>query len=117
LHPLRRSGILFGLSTNFTGANALTTLLTTESLLFAVFALTLSGPSSLGSTMSVAFWKRSAKVGASTLTFLATGAAVAWGHLFLCDWPSAFVDWFPVLAIAAGIIAQPLFAWAFVWHL
>lgn len=101
----------------FTEANALSTLLTTESLLFAVFAFAFSGPSAIARTMKVGFSRGIARVAAATLTFLAAGAAVAWIDLFLGAWPASFVDWFPIVAIAAGIVAQPFFAWAFVWNL
>lgn len=102
----------------FTSANALTTLLTTESLLFAVFALTLS----LGTTPSarVALTSSGRRLGvcaATFLTFLAAGAAVAWGDLFLTAWPDRFAQWFPAVAIAAGVVAQPAFAWLFVVNL
>ena len=67
----------------FTDLNALTMLLTTESLLFAVFAFTFAGPSPAAATMKIAFARRGARVAACTLTFLGLGAAVAWANLFL----------------------------------
>lgn len=101
----------------FTDVTALTVLLTTESLLFAVFAVAFSGPSPLARSMKVDVSRRGAVVAAATLTFLASGAAVTWCDLFLHDWPPRVADWFPIVAIATGILAQPTFAWAFVWSL
>lgn len=102
----------------FTSANALTTLVTTESLLFAVFALTFSfGGSPAARVMLVSSARRIGVCAAAVLTILAGGAAVAWGDLFLSNWPSRFGQWFPVVAIAAGVLAQPLFAWMFIVNL
>ena len=97
----------------FTSANAISTLLTTESLLFAVFALALSFPSSplartAVSGRQIVFWA------AALVTLVASGAAVAWLNLFLAHWPARFGTWFPAVAIAGGIIAQPGFVWVFV---
>jgi len=99
----------------FSSANALTTLLTTESLLFAVFALTLSfGSSSVARTVTTSAARQIAATAAGVLTFLGAGAAVAWVDLFVCPWPGRFAQWFPAVAIAVGILAQPVFAWSFV---
>lgn len=99
----------------FSSANALTTLLTTESLLFAVFALTLSfGSSPVARAVPTSAARQIATSAAAVLTFLGTGATVAWIDLFICPWPARFVQWFPAVAIAVGILAQPIFAWAFV---
>lgn len=104
--------------TQFAAKDVLTTLMTTESLLFAVFALTLSfGASSLGRTMLAAPARWMAAVAAVVLTVLGSGAAIAWGNIFLGHWPSGFVHWFPIAALAAGILAQPAFAWLIVFKL
>jgi hypothetical protein len=102
----------------FTSANALTALLTTESLLFAVFALTLglgANPSARVSLLSSA--RLLGACAAALLTVLAMGAAVAWGDLFLTDWPDRFGRWFPVVVIGVGVLAQPVFAWLLVANL
>lgn len=99
----------------FTSANALTTLLTSESLLFAVFALTLSLGASTSAQVSLASAGRLIGIYAATLlTLLATGAAVAWGDVFLTDWPERFGQWFPAIVMAIGLAAQPVFAWLLV---
>lgn len=99
----------------FTSANAMNTLLTMESLLFAVFALSMSfGSSAAMRTMTARSARRLAIAAAATLTVLGAGAAVAWCDLFLRDWPDSFGRSFPVVAIAGGIVAQPVFAWMFV---
>jgi hypothetical protein len=100
----------------FTNSDAVTTLLTAESLLLAVFALAFRGPSPAGGSMSVVFSRRAATAVAATLTVLAAGAAVAWGHLFF-DKAPAGAGWFPLLAIGVAIVAEPTFAWAFRWSL
>jgi hypothetical protein len=102
----------------FTSTNALTTLLTTESLLFAVFALALglSGTQLARTTLASAA-RNMAVSAAAVLTALASGAIVAWGDLFLRDWPARFGLWFPAATIAIGILAQPVFAWVVVINL
>src|SRR5436190_1523268 len=92
---------------------SLTVLLTTESLLFAVLALTLSfGTSSLPVKSPAAFARKATIAIAAVLTVLGAGAATAWIDLFIKGtWPQGFVAWFPVLAIAVGAMCQPIFAW------
>lgn len=98
---------------SFSSANALSTLLTTESLLFAVFALSLNIGSSPDARTMIS-GVGAARCAAALLTVLATGALVAWGDVFLCHWPHRFGQWFPAAAMAGGIVAQPIFAWVFV---
>jgi len=95
---------------------SLTTLLSTEGLLFAVFALTLSfGNSSLILGVSADLGRKLAAAIAAVLTVLGIGAVTAWTELFVCStWPSGFGEWFPVLAIVVAAVAQPMFAWVFV---
>lgn len=103
-------------SQTFGATQSLTVLLTTESLMFAVFAFTpalTSGP--IGRTMLARTARKAATAAAAVLTVLGAGAAAAWVNLFLVgDWPAGFLGWFPVVAILAGIVAQPIFAWVFV---
>jgi hypothetical protein len=101
----------------FGSDKALTTLLTTESLLFAVFALTLSfGGNSLSSVVVVDVARKMALAVAAVLTILGIGAATAWVATFLGTDPSphGFNEWCPAAAIAVGVVAQPIFAWFFV---
>ena len=101
--------------TEFSSANALTSLLTTESLLFAVFGLTVSLGGSPAARIDLASPSRAlAVVAACVLTLLALGAAVSWVDLFIGHWPGSFARWFPICTIALGIITQPMFAWMFV---
>jgi hypothetical protein len=102
----------------FNDANAVSTLLTTESLLFAVFAVTLSfGASAAARAPRPRDARRLACAAAGVLTLFGSGAAVAWADLFLDDWPRRFADWFPVATLAIGIVAEPMFAWTFVAHI
>lgn len=99
----------------FTSANALTTLLTTESLLFAAFSLSLSLP---GSTAPREFLADRARVfgaaAALVLTVLAGGTVAAWVEVFAHPWIGHFGRCFPALTILVGALAQPTFAWVFV---
>jgi hypothetical protein len=97
---------------DFTLVNALSTLLTTESLMFASFALAvnLTAPS-----RGVRDWLIPPKVlaGAAvfTLAFVAFGAGVAWHGIFVVGgFPSAAPEQIIALAIIAAIVMQPLLA-------
>src|SRR4051794_13786658 len=89
---------------------SLTTLLSTESLLFAVFALTFSfGKSSLIRGITAELGRKLAGGIAVVLTLLGTGAVTAWIELFVCGtWPPNFGEWFPVVAIVVAATAQPV---------
>lgn len=96
----------------FTLANALATLLTTESLLFAAFALAvnLTAPSKRVRAWVVppAWLAAFAVLG---LSFVATGAGVAWHGIFVVGgWPSAFPEQVIAASIAAAIAVQPCLA-------
>lgn len=101
-----------------TSAGLLTTLLTTESLLFAVFALTLALPGSAAATVMLGPRARRIALGAAfILTALASGAIVAWVDVFCDPWPDRFARWYPAVTIALGAVAQPIFAWIVVRNL
>jgi Na+-transporting NADH:ubiquinone oxidoreductase subunit NqrB len=100
----------------FTSVNALTTLLTVESLIFS----SLSVATALGSSTSLARQARRASrflvvSAASALTLVAVGAAAAWGELFLGHWPTRLGEQVPILCLAGGIIVQPGIAWVIAW--
>jgi hypothetical protein len=97
----------------FTDANALSSLLTVESLLFASLSVTVSisgrqrrvpdlplKPSTLG---YLAF---------ALLSLVALGALMAWANIFLDPAPSSFRRWVIAAGLAAAIVAQPALAWA-----
>jgi hypothetical protein len=96
---------------SFTSADALRTLLTTESLVFAVFtsAVGLAAATPFGQRFLVSP-RRLAFAAASFLTILAIGALVSWFDVFWGDWPGGATN-FSVLCILVGIVAQPVFAW------
>lgn len=104
---------------HFNPTQALTVLLTTESLLFAVFALTLGfGGSSLPGTVVVGVARTIATAAALVLTTLGIGAATAWVDLFICSESlHGFAQWCPAVAIGVGVLSQPIFAWVFVVYL
>lgn len=105
-----------GTTTIFAPDQSLTVLLTMESLLFAVFAFTLTfGTSSLMRVARADVARKVAFSAACVLSVIGAGAAAAWVDLFIFGtWPHGFVAWFPVMAIAVGLVAQPIFAWVFV---
>jgi hypothetical protein len=108
-----------GVTLTFTEVNALTALLTTESLLFAAFGVAIGlGSSAAALTLQAPAARKLAVVSAVVLTFVGAGAMVAWTELFIVSaWPARFGEWFPVVAIAVGIVAQPTFAGVFAWRL
>lgn len=96
----------------FTPSNALTTLLTVESLLFAGIASATALSSTTTLPISPHAAARALVLGLSAvLTCVAVGAAFAWSRLFLDDWPQRIDDQVPALCLAVGIIAQPIVAW------
>jgi hypothetical protein len=105
-------------STPFSQANALTALMTAESLLFAVFAVTLSigaGPTAKQADMR--FVRRLAVAAAAVLTLLGIGGLISWCDLFVAEWPGRLAEWAPLVALAVGIVAQPVFAWAIAYYM
>lgn len=99
----------------FTATNALTTLLTVESLLFAGVAAAASLSTATSFPVSPRAALRSLAFGVSlVLTTVAIGAAFAWARLFLHDWPARVDEQVPLICLAIGIAAQPVVAWTFV---
>ena len=100
----------------FTPTNALTTLLTVESLVFSVLnvALALSASTSLPRRARPEA-RLLALSSAALVTVLGLGAAAAWWRLFADDWPSRLDEQLPVVCLAAGIAAQPIIACTIAW--
>jgi len=99
----------------FTPSNALTTLLTVESLLFAGVAAATSLSSTTTLAVSPQWIARALALGVTVvLTTVAIGAAFAWSRLFLGSWPSRLDEQLPVICLAVGIAAQPIVAWTVV---
>ena len=99
----------------FTATNALITLLTVESLLFAGVA----AATSLSTVTSLPVSPRAAARGlvcgvSLVLTTVAIGAAFAWSRLFLHHWPARIDEQVPIICLAIGIAAQPVVAWTVV---
>jgi hypothetical protein len=100
----------------FTPGNALATLLTVESLLFAA----LLGAVSLSSARVFAVSPRAAartlaRGVAAVLTGVAVGAGFAWARIFIAEsWPARVDEQVPAIGIALGIVAQPVIAWTVV---
>jgi hypothetical protein len=96
----------------FTTSNALTTLLTVESLLFAGLAAATSLSSSSGLAVSPQSAARVLALGvALVLTAVAVGAGCAWARLFAHAWPSRLDEQIPLVCLLLGITAQPVVAW------
>lgn len=102
------------LPTTFTAAQALTTLLTVESLLFAAFN------AGFALTASVAGGRNITKQGAYVLAWcvvaalcvIAAAAGAAWWQVFGdTAKPHSALRWFEAAGIAVGILVQPGVAW------
>jgi hypothetical protein len=105
-------------ATRFDPTDALTSLLTVESLLFAVFSITLTfGSSGLTKNVTGGTMRRLARATAAVLTVLSIGAGTSWVTLFVGSSTHGFAQWSPAVALAIGVIAQPVFAWIFVANL
>lgn len=92
---------------------SLTTLLSTESLLFAVFSVSLGFGSNAAAYKVTAKTARRVATGAAiVLTLLALGAMTAWVAVFVTPCTThGFLGWAPALMIALGAVAQPVFGW------
>ena len=105
--------IMVASTRQFAPTDALIALLTIESLLFVVFGVTLSFGTGEQSMTVVAGTARRIAVGvAVVLTILSVGAATAWVDVFLSGASThGFAQWCPAVAIAVGVVTQPVFAW------
>src|SRR5438128_1164899 len=94
----------------FTAAQSLTLLLTTESLLFAAFNVGLAFALPVATERNIsktgAYWL--AFFAAACLTFVASGAFVAWWQVFENHWPDGFLRPWEAVAAAVGICVQPV---------
>jgi hypothetical protein len=99
----------------FTSAEAMTTLLTVESLMFAAFSVAIALSSARGAPRRLLPQARSlgGQV-AGVLTVLGVGAGVAWLDIFARHGSLTLARGVPAVCIALGIIAQPVFAWRLV---
>jgi hypothetical protein len=100
----------------FTPGNALATLLTVESLLFAALLGAVALSSAPAFAVSPQAAARTLAVGvAGVLTGVAAGAGFAWARIFVVGaWPSRVDELVPAMCIALGIVAQPVIAWTVV---
>jgi hypothetical protein len=96
----------------FTAAQSLTTLLTTESLLFAAFnaGVVLTAPAAAGRRITPLNAYRLAKTSVVALAVVAFAAALAWWQVFGDDWPDSNFRQFEGLGIAIAILVQPIVA-------
>ncbi|HET9197130.1 MAG TPA: hypothetical protein VFN92_02605 [Solirubrobacterales bacterium] len=97
----------------FTDANALSALLTVESLLFATLsvAVSFSKPGSRIPNLPLAP-QQLGYFAAGFISIIAFGALMAWWSIFTEPWPCEFRGSVIALAIGLAIIGQPIFAWA-----
>jgi len=93
-------------------ADALTLLLTVESLLLAALAaaVALMGPQAAGGR-PIAVGGGLAALIAAAITMVAVGAGAAWSSLYITPGPRGLTAWIEAIALAVGIIAGPLFSW------
>lgn len=96
----------------FTDANALSTLLTIEGLLFAALsaALGLSNPGSRIRDLPIPAHALG-YLAATFLSLVAFGALMAWWSIFAVDWPCSFRGASIAGTIAFAIVGQPVLAW------
>lgn len=100
------------LGDGFTVANALATLLTTESLLFAAFGVAANFSTVGGRRLRKLLVPGEVLGGAAVLVLalVALGAVTAWSKVFLPEFPNAFDDIVIAVALLLAIIAQPVLA-------
>lgn len=105
------------MSQPFTSANALTTLLTVESLMFSALTVAVALSSNRGApTRLLPEARRLAIAAAIVLTVIAFGATVAWCDTFLRG-DASFTRLAPAICIVVGILTQPGFAWRLAFSL
>src|SRR5256885_6415692 len=99
----------FGTS-GFSAAQALTLLVTMESLLFAGLnvGLALAIPVAGGRNISRAGAHRLAAFALGALTIVAAGAILAWWQVFADAWPGSALRVIEAVAVLIGIAAQPV---------
>ena len=100
------------LTQGFTEVNALATLLTTEGLLFAALGLA-ANLSSVGDRRLRRLPVPGKVLGGAAIVVLAVvalGAVVAWGRIFLCDFPGSVDGAIIAAALLIAIVAQPVLA-------
>jgi hypothetical protein len=92
---------------------ALTSLLTVESLTFAAFGIGIAVTAAVpGGRSAYLMQGKLARRIALCLTAVATGAGTAWWEVFVePDAPTGFFAWSQAGGIAVAIVAQPYFAW------
>ncbi len=98
----------------FTDANALSALLTVESLLFATLgvAVSFSQPGQRVPNLPVKP-QTLGLLACGFLSVVAFGAFMAWWNIFTNPWPCGFRSMVISCAIGIAIVGQPIFAWAF----
>lgn len=98
-------------------ADALPLLLTTESLLFAAFGVSvaLTTPVEGGRSPIVASGKLAALI-AMIIWVVAFGAASAWIGVYIDPTPCGFSTVVQALCLAGGIISQPVIATVIAWN-
>jgi hypothetical protein len=104
-------------SAPFTSANALTTLLTTESLLFAAFnaGIVLTVPTATVRQITPGQAYALARGCVAVLALVAIAGAVAWCGVFADGWPHSPTRVVEGLGIAVGIAVQPVVAGIVAW--
>lgn len=97
----------------FTDANALSALLTVESLLFATLsvAVSFSKPGNRIPNLPVKP-ETLGHIAAAFISIIAFGALMAWWNIFVESWPCSFRGSVIALALGLAIVGQPLLAWA-----
>lgn len=103
-------------ATPFSAVDAMTILLTVESLLLASLSIALVLFASSGLPVRATSAARALLISLTVLIALvAIGAGVAWGNEFLDSWPSTLNQVIPIVCIAIGIASQPFIAAAVTW--
>lgn len=97
-------------ASGFTAAQSLTTLLTTESLLFAAFnaGVVLTAPAAGGRQITPTNAYRLAKACVLALAAVAVAAGFAWWQVFGDAWPDSHLRALEAIGIAVGITVQPI---------
>jgi hypothetical protein len=96
---------------NAAPTSALGTLLTTESLLFAALSVSvaLAADTEWGRRLPTSPFVFACSV-VALLTLVACGAGAAWSSDYVSPGPDGLAQWAQAVALAAGIVGQPIFA-------